>query len=197
MAITADQRFRMMLTFASHLTIDAVVEKCGVNRITANKFRKVDDWDGFAADVARVAREKASQKLGERRANSIRILEAAIYQMAAWLEHRRKLAVSKKDDDYLLKFNAADFSTIIRLIEFLEGRPDARVAYQDDLTQLEAWVADLPRGSQEAIADDRSGEVGETGGPAELGPGQVGAHEHAPPEDELDEASMADPDSPA
>lgn len=113
--LSSDKRAAMREIYLEYRSVESVVRHCDVNWHTAEKYRVEDQWDKAAARVDQLAEDIAVKKIAKRRADNIRIAQAALVKMAKDLDAKDKLT-----------FSATDADKLSRLVEFLSGDPDSR-----------------------------------------------------------------------
>lgn len=102
--------------YLEHRTVQAASRAGGVNWETAERYRVEDNWDKACARVDKLAEDLAVKRVGKRRADNLRIAQAALTKMAINLRDRK-----------ILPFDAHAVDKLARLVEFLSGDPDSRV----------------------------------------------------------------------
>jgi len=116
--ITASKLAEMRELYLEHRSIQKVVDLAHVDWHTADKYRVEDEWDKACVRVDKLAEDLAVKKIGKRRADNIRIAQAAIVKMAKSLNEAGEA----------IPFNARGLNLLARLVEFLSGEPDSRPA---------------------------------------------------------------------
>jgi len=107
---------QMRDAYLEHRTVSGVMRVCGVNWATAYRYRISEGWDKACARVDKLAEDMAVKRVGKRRADNLRIAQAALVKMAQNLHDRK-----------VLPFDAHAMDKLARLVEFLSGDPDSRV----------------------------------------------------------------------
>jgi len=113
--VTSEKRAEMREVYLEHRTCQSVVRACDVSWQTAERYRVEDKWDEACTKVDQLAERLAIRKIGTRRADTIRIAQAAIVKMAR--------SINDKDT---LDWSATDVDKLARLIELLTGSADSR-----------------------------------------------------------------------
>ena len=144
--LTTTKRDQMRQVWVEHRTIEGVCRACGVHHATVSKYRKLENWDAYAARVDAIVEKKTAEKLGERRSRNLKITAAAILKMAKSLQGQERVA-----------FSAHEFDRLARLEEFLTGGADNRlewITYERDPEKLKARLLEIAVEEQAVIEDN-------------------------------------------
>jgi hypothetical protein len=108
-----------------------VVKKCHVAKLTAERYRKKENWDARLGAIERRAEHKADLTLSDRRARDLRLIEAAKRVWAGQLTGKLKVvcpacAHEHSVDVPKMKAGFRDLPEFIRICELLSGEADSR-----------------------------------------------------------------------
>lgn len=120
---------RMFAAYCDRQSVRYVARKCNVSPTTVIKYRNIENWDGRLPEIQADAAQQVDALLTERRANDLRIVQAAKKVYASGLTGKIKAECpncSNKFDVTVPKMKASlrDIDVLVRLGEFLAGESD-------------------------------------------------------------------------
>ncbi len=111
-----DQMWKM---FQAGVSIQAISRACTVNRGTVIRYRRIEKWVARRDAITERANAKADHEQVTLLAENMKIVRFAKGKL---LEQLKKIA----DGEEISKMPVTDLDKLIRLEEFLHGRPDSR-----------------------------------------------------------------------
>ena len=104
----------------------AIAKKCTISRTTVRAYKRREKWEERRAKIVRQAEQRADKKQVTILAENMEVVKLAKQKIG---EQLRKIA----DGGAVSQNPIADLDKIIRLEEFLHGRPDSRpqIDYSD------------------------------------------------------------------
>jgi hypothetical protein len=111
----------MFAAYCEQQSLVYVAAKCGICEITCGRYRASDNWDARIADIKAKANEKADKAISNRLAENLKLVRFA--------KNRLVLKINNGEDKSSSTYK--DLDNMIRLEEFLMGRPDSRPAAGD------------------------------------------------------------------
>lgn len=105
--------------FREGCSVASISRKCRVSHTTVRKYRRKERWDNRRDDIIRKAQEKADKKQVSLLAENMKHVQVAKSKLMDQIN-----AVVKNAE--LSKTPISDLDKLIRLEEFLHGRPDSR-----------------------------------------------------------------------
>jgi hypothetical protein len=116
--LTDPKRAKMFAAFCEKQSIEYVARQCRVSQLTVRRYRGKDNWDKRLSQIRQKAEKKTDKELANRLAENLKLVQLGKDELV------KKIREGKDKSQSTYK----DLDNMIRLEEFLMGRPDSRPA---------------------------------------------------------------------
>jgi hypothetical protein len=153
----SEQRIEDMFTaYCERQSITYVSKKCGVNYLTAKRYRDNRGWDGRLDEVRKKTEDKVEDTIAVRNARLLKVVDGAVASYAKQLSGRMPTECPECKHKFFvpvpaLKATLGDIEKLARTHNLLIGEPTDRPGANTEMPKLIKLALPVPPGTFDAL----------------------------------------------